>query len=133
MAARPDASRLDSTPADGALIGLESYPPNAVRFLTGRDPTVVDARTRSSGESVDRVDEHAAFRLEFPTRATARTGRANGRVPCPLDGPVEPAAASASSLRPEPRSAATTARATRSLARRSRRRRARGRRRSGSR
>ncbi|WP_394741101.1 D-xylose 1-dehydrogenase Gfo6 [Natronococcus roseus] len=68
----PDTWRLDPELAGGgALVDLGIYPLNTVRFLLECDPTGVYARTHSSGEPFDRVDEHVAFQLEFPTGATA--------------------------------------------------------------
>ncbi|WP_226021281.1 D-xylose 1-dehydrogenase Gfo6 [Halomicrobium salinisoli] len=68
----PDSWRLDPDVAGGgALIDLGVYPLNTSRFLLDSDPVAVQAQTHSSDPLFDRVDEHAALLLRFPSGATA--------------------------------------------------------------
>ncbi|WP_255170392.1 D-xylose 1-dehydrogenase Gfo6 [Natrononativus amylolyticus] len=67
-----DSWRLDPDLAGGgALVDLGVYPLNTIRFLLECDSVSVYAGTHSSGPPFDRVDEHVAFQLEYPTGATA--------------------------------------------------------------
>ena len=55
----------------GALVDLGVYPLNTIRFLLECDPIAVSATTHSIDEPFADVDEHVAFRLEFPGAVTA--------------------------------------------------------------
>jgi len=68
----PDQWRLDPDLAGGgALVDVGVYPLNASRFLLDADPVAASGTTHSSGEPFAGVDQHVAFRLEFPGGATA--------------------------------------------------------------
>ena len=68
----PDTWRLDPDIAGGgALIDLGIYPLNTIRFLLDADPIVVGAETQTEGPPFDRVDEHVAMQLTFPSGTTA--------------------------------------------------------------
>ncbi len=69
--AGPETWRLDPVLAGGgALVDLGIYPLNTSRFLLEADPAGVYARTHTSGEPFEPVDEHVAFLLEFATGTT---------------------------------------------------------------
>jgi len=64
--------RLDPDLAGGgALMDIGIYPLNTSRFLLGEDPESVQATISSPDEGFERVDEHAAFQLRFPSGTTA--------------------------------------------------------------
>src|SRR5699024_456611 len=68
----PGTWRLDPDIAGGgALMDLGVYPLNTTRFLLDSNPVSVVAETSSDGAPFDRVDEHVAVQLTFPSGATA--------------------------------------------------------------
>ncbi|SNZ17414.1 xylose dehydrogenase (NAD/NADP) [Natronoarchaeum philippinense] len=67
-----DHWRLDpSIAGGGATIDLGVYPINAIRFLLDEDPVTVQGVTNAWGSAFDRVEEHAAFQLTFPSGVVA--------------------------------------------------------------
>jgi len=68
----PDQWRLDPDLAGGgALVDVGVYPLNASRFLLEADPVAASGTTHSADDAFAGVDQHVAFRLEFPGGATA--------------------------------------------------------------
>lgn len=85
--AGPDTWRLDGDLAGGgALIDLGIYPLNTIRYILGQEPDRCYAKTHSSGEPFDDVDEHVTFQLSFPTDTTAScTASFNAHGHCGLE------------------------------------------------
>lgn len=69
-----DQWRLDPELSGGcALVDLGIYPINTLRFILGTDPVRVSGSTASDHDAFDKVDEHATFRLEFPSMTATCT------------------------------------------------------------